>query len=589
MCGILGTNYLSQAINDPGVLNLMSHRGPDSTASFIDGNAGLRISRLAIVNTEVDDQPSYGCDEKYVAIFNGEIYNFNELARDLMKLGHKFPKEFSDAQVIPHMFEEYGIEFASKIDGMFAIAIWDKEKQELILFRDSLGIKPLYYHIDESNILFASEIKPLLLMLSISPKLDWYSLNEFSDNNLVSSPRTIFEGIYSLVPGTYLRISSRETQTKRWFKTWPSRTHNAFNKTRLIDELEDLLMKSIYNQVNHGNCKALLLSGGLDSSLIAVLLKRKLNIQVETFHLAYESQIISKSLETSIASNLASELGFEFNKFTLTAKDYFSRLDQVLETFTQPFGGVTSTYFISQEIAKNHKVCLTGDGADELFGSYRKIQIAARHFYEDFNFKSESMNGKESSINEFLHHANNEKKKLFQKNAQVYAIHEDLIDMRKNLNIFDFELLESQLRLLPDQVLLFSDHLGMAHGLEIRPPFLSKEIIEFSRKLPLELLINKEGTTKFILKQLCRRYFSDEFIERKKEGFMLPLNEWLPTKYGEDWITNKFLEYESSSAELIDVKKARKFTEEYFSGYHSQFFRVYRLGVLMHFLSRHDN
>lgn len=590
MCGILGTTNSISTIREERVRESIAHRGPDSYSIYSSEDVGLLISRLAIINSEHDDQPVHGCDDRFTVIFNGEIYNYKQLSKELEFLGHEFPETFSDAAIIPHLLEEYGKEFAQKIDGMFAIAIWDKVKKELILYRDTLGIKPLYYYVKDEKISFSSEIRSLLEILEIKPQIEFASLQEFSSSNLISSPFTLYKDIFSLEPGTYLQVNEQSATISIWANKRTSRIN--IEKTKkldlAIDELENLLIQSIRDQVSHGNSNALLLSGGLDSSLIAYILKNSVNKEIETYHLAFETVITRKSAETALARKIANDLDYNLNVITIDSKTYFSQIDAALDSFSQPFGGVTSTYFISSEIAKRHKVCLTGDGADELFGSYRNIQRAAKIYYEGQLNSAFDYNFTVKGLDEFLNMSIIKATETGSAHCINHKNREDLLNLEEESNIFDFALLRDQLKLLPDQVLLFSDHLGMAHGLEIRPPFLSKKIIEFSRKLPLEFLIDSAGTTKKILKGLGLRYFNSNFVLREKEGFLLPLEEWFSTKEAKIWVQSKLCDYKNTNNKIINIKSTEIFLNRYFDGFHNDFFSVYRIATLMHFLKNHE-
>jgi asparagine synthase (glutamine-hydrolysing) len=590
MCGILGTNDSVSTIGEARVRESIVHRGPDSYSTYCSEDVGLLISRLSIINAESDDQPVNGCDDRFTAIFNGEIYNYKQLSKELELSGHRFPEAFSDAAIIPHLLEEYGKEFVTKIDGMFAIAIWDKIEKEIILYRDILGIKPLYYFVKDGKISFSSEIRSLLEILNFEPKIEFASLQEFSSSNLISSPFTFYKDIYSLEPGTYLQVNQSSSTIRRWATNTTSRVNikKTTNLDLAIDELEELLIESVSDQVSHGNSNALLLSGGLDSSLIAHILKKCLNKEIETYHLAYETKITRKSVETIMARKIANELDYNLNVITMDSKTYFNQIDAALDSFSQPFGGVTSTYFVSSEIAKENKVCLTGDGADELFGSYRNIQRAAKIFYGRELNSAVEHNLIEKGLEEFLNMSIISADNADSANHIHHKSREDLLNLKEELNIFDFALLYDQLKLLPDQVLLFSDHLGMAHSLEIRPPFLSKKIIEFSRKLPREFLIDRSGTTKKILKGLGLRYFDSNFVLREKEGFLLPLEEWFSTTEAKIWVHNKLYDYKNSNNKIINISSIEIFINRYYEGFHNDFFRLYRMATLMHFLKNHD-
>ena len=232
-------------------------------------------------------------------------------------------------------------------------------------------------------------------------------------------------------------------------------------------------------------------------------------------------------------------------------------------------------------------MCLTGDGADELFASYRNIQNAAHEYYGQGSLVRKNTTDYQSDLDLFFKSSLQDSLPIRKQDA-IYPLESEIEEFKRTTNVFNYSLSESQLHLLPDQVLLFSDHLGMAHGLEIRPPYLSKSIIEFSRKLPLEFLIDSKGTTKVILKELALKYFDDDFVKRKKEGFMLPLEEWMKTSEAKKWTKRKLSEYIDSPNELLDRKSISDFVEEFYLGSNGNFFKLYRLSTLMHFLKNHN-
>ena len=320
MCGILAVRpAISDSEFDLGLVSL-AHRGPDGSSRYIDCDISLGMTRLAIVGSDSLDQPSTDCADSSRVIFNGEIYNFLELQEMLIQRGHKIPSNSSDAAIIPHLYEDFGVHFVNKIRGMFAIILWDSTSNELHLFRDSTGIKPLYFAMNGNKIYAASEIDTILKMAPAPIKLSNSNIKQFVQEQMVSSPNTIWEGIYSVPPGTTITNSiDNPIRVMRWnFSHFPSRRKHLV-VIDAVKKLDSLLRESVNKQFLHGAKPAILLSGGLDSSLIARYIAESGN-STESFHLNFESSSSSKEEDRSNAQRVARNNGFTHTEINLTSE-----------------------------------------------------------------------------------------------------------------------------------------------------------------------------------------------------------------------------------------------------------------------------
>jgi len=570
-------------------LEILQKRGPDGSAFYSDDHLSMGMTRLAIVGSDHLDQPSIDCTGKIRTVFNGEIYNFRELRQLLILKGHAIASNSSDASVIPHLFEEYGIKFINKLHGMFAIILWDASAKKLYLFRDSSGIKPLYFATEENCVLVASEVRAVFALSSKNFQISEENLLSFTRNQMVYSPKTIWNGILSVPPGTFVELGSEGLfRITRWNQTHFPRRSSEPHIANKVTELDKLLNKAVEEQFFHGTTPGILLSGGLDSSIIASYIAR-LGKTPDSYHLYFENASDSKEEDRRYSEELASKLGFNHNEIKLDGETYFRDLDDCLDSFQQPFVGVTSMYFIAREISKLHKSCITGDGADELFGSYRRVQHFAKLHYSGVEYSERTAWVGTGSIEEQLNAGISSSDLTDSVDDKIAHFLENDLAYKSVRNDFDGALMFDQLRLLPEQVLLYSDHLSMVHGLEIRPPFLSESIMKFARSIPVEFLIDKEGETKKILKKLAEKFLPAKFINRKKEGFSVPLEYWLKQDYGKDWIYSNLEKLNDNVYLYLNRSRVTEVTEAFLKGQHSDFFLTYRIIVLSRFLNKIRN
>ncbi|WP_324171523.1 asparagine synthase (glutamine-hydrolyzing) [Sulfurimonas sp.] len=549
MCGIVGfvahqNNKLLKDMNDALV-----HRGPDSLGSFNSKTVSLAMRRLSIVDIESGSQPYYSKDKSIVVVFNGEIYNHKELRNELISKGYCFSSSHSDGEIIPNMYLEYGVDFVNKLNGMFAIALYDVDKQKLLLYRDRLGKKPLYYTSINKEFYFASEIKALLKIKN-DFKIDKHSLINYLQLKNTSAPDTIYEDIKQVNSASYIEYDLRlktYVENKYWDLDFSKKTNLSEHEIskKLITLLEDAVKIRTECDVEYGA----FLSGGLDSSLVCSIITQTHNKNLMTFSLGYKDDFKNKQSDLYHARKLSEKLGTNHYEYILDSKEVFDELSDALRAFDEPFSGTISTYFLTKLISKNVKVALCGDGADELFGSYLTHRLSTP--IENYLNNTQHIKPFDSKEEfEFLKHIADEDIAVWRNKLNVFSDDElnslflsniDIPNPYKNITTTAKTMLDKCLEidekeLLVNQILPFTDRLSMAHSLEVRSPFLDYRIVEFAAQIPSSLKI-KDTVNKYILKKSASKYLDDEIINRPKEGFVLPVYQWIEEEYFDEVYT----------------------------------------------------
>ena len=549
MCGIAGVF----GRRDPDIVRAMIarlyHRGPDDHHVVAGESFTLGASRLSIQDVAHGRQPLTDESGRIVAVQNGEIYNYPTLREHLLKNGHAL-RTHCDTEALPHLYEETGFAMPTRLDGMFALAVWDGKNQTGMLARDRIGKKPLYYYCDVGGALwFASEIKALLVVPTLSRELNPAALHHYLGYKHVPNPLSIFRGIHSLPPASRLtwRPGAAPIIESYWSASWSTRDDftdqdDETLATALLDRLREGVRKRLLSDVPVG----FFLSGGLDSSLTVALAAEVSTQPVKTFTLTYahEASTLGKQADAHWARWTAERFGTEHHEEVVHFTDFPANLRHILGHFDEPFAGVVSTYFLSQLIARHVKVAVSGDGADELFGSYLSHRLAAAlGEWPEVLSTSEFDTAKLSRLHtleswrwrsELLVYSDEEKAQLYTPGfrEQVGALRTDEhlrdhaftgLTARDSLN----RMLEAEFKtIFPDQVLAFTDRLSMAHSLEVRSAFLDTAFVEYAAALPARCKI-RGGVTKFLLKRAASRYFPTQMIHRRKEGFLMPITQWL--------------------------------------------------------------
>ncbi len=608
MCGICGFTGKPNKVVLKKMTDSISHRGPDEEGLYSDGKINLGIRRLSIIDLETGHQPVHNEDKSIWTVFNGEIYNFQKLRKELKERGHKFYTDHSDTEVIVHLYEEYGNDFVHRLNGMFAIALWDKEKGRLLLIRDRIGVKPLFYTNISNNLIFGSEIKAILAHPAYIRDMDYEGIYHYFTFKNIPAPFTAFNGICSLLPGEMLTFSNGEITKHRWWKIRfdEKESYDEFYlKDRILFFLEDAVRLRMISDVPFGAY----LSGGVDSSSVVALMTRFANKPVKTFSLGYEDELKNKEADLYYARKVSEAYKTEHYEYIMSYRELVDDVDNVIGAFDQPFAGTISTYFLSKLIKKHVKVALSGDGADELFGSYLSHRVAQPmyHFKKlnerfknssltedemglfkpcDINFLSNLYNksgGDEIRWRYNLYHfKDDEKEDLLSKDFKNRASRTSSLSLIRE----SFESVTSKDPLnrilemewntqLPDQVLAFVDLLSMAHSVEIRSPFLDYRLVELAATIPGNMKI-RDGNVKDILKKTVEPILPEGITKRPKEGFVLPVFDWMLEKL-RDYCMDMLSEERLQRHGLLNVEYVKNLLNEYHNGNRSYAGKVWNL------------
>lgn len=537
MCGILGFT----GAKAPEVLRSMAqsmvHRGPDEEGFYEQDFVSLGNRRLSIIDISSGQQPASNAAGEVWAVLNGEIYNHVELRTEMEQQGFRFKSHHSDTEVIPHMFEKFGSDFVKRLNGMFGIAVWDRRQSELHLFRDHCGIKPLFYTVANGRLIFGSEIKAILRHPDVKKAPNFRALYHYFTLKNIPAPMTAFEGIFQLRPGEHLTFKNGQIQRRYWWRL-------KFNENLKMSmqegalELRRLLEDSVRLQLRSDAPFGAYLSGGIDSTGVVAIASRIVNKPLKTFTLVYSDEFNGKNMDRSFATQMAAALKTDHHEEVLRAKDVEQAVWKVVDAFDEPFSGTISTYFLTHLISRHVKVALSGDGADELFGSYLNHRLAQPladgkttdpELARLLNLPDEAARRVEQYVfNE------DDKQRLLTPAFLDLADDADTEDLLRALyhqagtqDPLNRALYADFYSLLPDQVLAFVDRLSMQHSVEVRPPFLDPRIVEFAATVPGLMKITREGATKAILKEALKDLLPSDLLHRPKEGFVMPTHIWI--------------------------------------------------------------
>lgn len=561
MCGITGFVGPSDEKLLRAMCASLVHRGPDDAGFYMESGVGLAMRRLAIIDLTTGKQPIANETRDVWVVFNGEIYNYEELRTLLQRRGHHFSTT-SDTETIVHLYEDYGLDFMQHLRGMFAIALWDVKRRRLVLARDRIGEKPLFYTHDERGLLFGSEIKAILQSRR-QRAVDPQSVCDFLAAGYVAGPRTFYQGIQKLPPGHLLVYEQGQASVQRYWRHERTAATNltfAAASEDLNARLQDTIRLCLKSDVEVGA----FLSGGLDSS-VTVALMRKLNAQVQTFSVGYAGQAVGFN-ELPYAQRVAHDLGTQHHELILGAHSSLELLPRILWHYDEPHGEPTSVlvYLLCEFASQRVKVVLGGTGGDETFFGYPRHsgirlleyyrwlpQVIRKHLVERVvTLWPESTKGSRFAkrVKRFvagselppadayltwvnLLHADVRSGLL---SAAVHATAEHPLGdrvLRDYLTQPSAEsLLDRAARLdvegyLPEYQLTYMDRMSMAHGLEVRSPLCDFDLVNFVLSLPADYRL-KGRHSKHILKSVARAWLPSEICERRKVGFDSPIGQW---------------------------------------------------------------
>ena len=560
MCGIYGFSLKKFSKNPKSVLKKMSekiyHRGPDQTGLYIDDNVAMGIQRLSILDIKNGTQPIYSNNKRYVIVHNGEVYNYLKLKNYLQKKGYQFETN-TDTEVIVNLFQHKGKKCLNDLNGMFAFAIYDLKKKEIFIGRDRYGIKPIYFYYDVEQFIFASELKGILCHESVKPSISPDSIDLYLTMEYVPSPYTIFNDIYKLEKGHFLLYDNSKLKKEKWYDI--SFTPKLMYKKEIdyINKLDTLMKDSVRFRTISDVSIGCFLSGGLDSSLITYYLSEISKEKVKTFSIGFEDYSFD---ETNYANIISKHFDTDHNSETFSESKMFELLPNVWKNMDEPFAdpSLLPTFLLSHFTNQQVKVCLSGDGADEIFAGYptylaHKIAslipkqlyslisqtssfLPVRHKNMSFDFKLRQFSRGLRYRNKERHQywlgsfKNNEKQKHYLKYFKNCLSNENNLKqiLKQNSNeLKDWEInLEQDFNFyLTDDMLVKIDRTSMANSLEVRVPYLDHNIVEFMVKCPSKLKYHGI-TSKYLLKQLAKKYLPHEVVNRSKKGFGIPIAKW---------------------------------------------------------------
>ena len=622
MCGISGYYSPQEFFREEDLrkmVQIQQHRGPDAQGHFHEGSVGLGHNRLSILDlSSAANQPMHSHDGRYVLVYNGEIYNYREIASELrLKFNSSF-KTSSDTEVVLESYIQYGEKCLEKFNGMFALAIYDREEKSLFLARDRVGIKPLYYYWDGKNFAFASELKALKALPSIPHDLNNNAIYKFLHLGFIPAPMSIYKSIRKMESGTWFRIQENQMEEKTYWSVFEKITPRIVeDEKEAIVRLSDLIMSSVQYQIKSDVPFGIFLSGGIDSSLISSCAVSLAGVKINTFSIGFEEDRYN---ESAYAKSVASYLGANHTEFVISYKEATALIDEMMDTYSEPFGDSSAIpcMLVSQLARQKVTVTLSGEGGDELFMGYGAYPWARRlnhplvklghrqikNLLEYFPWKFER-HGKyfdRRFPNMLYSHILSQEQYIFSmgeldgfltptfKNSPGALNTDSLInfDIRvKNLSrrlgpeerqaIFDLQFY------LQYDLLTKVDRASMHYSLETRVPFLDHRLIEYSLNLSPKLKI-RNNISKYVLKEILYQYVPKTFFNRPKQGFAIPLENWLKKEL-------YFLIEEDLSKEKIEKYNIVKFSEierikkEFIDGKNYLYNRIWHLIVLHRWLS----
>ncbi len=596
MCGICGVfNFGSHAPVDQAALqranDAMAHRGPDDQGFHINGALGLGNRRLSIIDLPGGHQPIANEDESVWITFNGEIYNYRDLRPDLYSRGHRL-RTNSDTETILHLYEEYDLGFVDHLRGMFALAIWDSRKQRLVLARDRLGVKPLFYFLEPGRLAFASELRALRELLSKKPEIDAQSVHDFFGFRYVPAPRTLYRGIEKLLPG-HLLVADGKGVVSRAYWDVPDEEETAKPPREVAAEVVERLRESVKIRLVADVPLGVFLSGGTDSSAVVAFMSQLGAHPLRTFSVGFDE---SEYSELRFARLVAEQYRTQHQELVVRPENLSSELPRLVSFRAEPLAEPTDVplYLISRSAAQSVKVVLAGEGGDELFAGYPKYAAdrlaglfsslprgAARalirwlpHGQRRVKVALEALsvaNEAERSVAWFAAFSREERESLFAPDflAQVDPGHPARVIesyLAKVANRSPLKrMLYADLKVwLPDNLLLRGDLMTMAASIEERGPFLDQKLVELAARIPTQLLV-RGFRTKMLLKDALRQHVPERALFRRKVGFRVPIAEWFrgPLK---TFVGDLLLSPQALARGYFNVGNMERFVREHFDG-----------------------
>lgn len=581
MCGICGIIDFDKKITDnilEAMLDSIKHRGPDDSGSLKGDYFVAGMRRLSIIDISGGHQPIYNEDKTIVTFFNGEIYNYIELRQKLKQLGHTFSTN-SDTEVIVHLYEQYGISFINQLNGMFGIFLGDLRNNEFYLIRDHFGIKPLYYSINNSTLVFASELKAILKSRLVNESISREAIVNYFNYLYIPSPKTAFNEIHKLEAGTYLKKSRKGVEKVRWYNVSDFCKPTSKKYNELKDEIRYLLEDSVKLQMRSDVPVGAYLSGGVDSSLLTALASKHTEFPINTFSVGFTPTEFD---ELPYAKQVSELFRTNHHELIVTAEDAVKQLPQLMSYMDEPIGdsAVLPSYMVSKLAVSYVKVALSGLGGDELFGGYARYSPLRSKFERllflpkpvlkalrpvfsaikpSYGLQIESLIYPESAANKYH-------KRVQQMSWEMIG---NFTNKVNNKAWFGSDILDTFNKYtgtdeinqrmytdiqtyMTDQLLHLTDRMSMAVSLEARVPLLDHRLVELALSIPSQFKISVTDT-KIILKSAIKDILPDSILHRPKVGFAAPYKTWALTNAMQELITQT-IEGNLVSTGILDKK-----------------------------------
>lgn len=552
MCGVCGfTGEILDRSDREQVLKRMTdvitHRGPDSSGFYCGGGVAMGFRRLSIIDVgEGGDQPIYNEDKTLVLTFNGEIYNYRQLREELLQKGHRFATH-TDSEVLVHGFEEWGPQLLGRLRGMFGFAIWNTKDKSLFLARDYFGIKPMHYSLQGENFLYGSEIKSLLEFPGFRKEFNPRALDTYISFEYVAPPETFFQGVYCLPPAHYLWYRNGKVETHRYWEP-KFQPDESMTEEQAVDAIEKVFEDSVAAHKISDVEVGCFLSSGVDSSYVSTFFQGQ-----KTFTVGFDYG--ERYNEIDYAKDLSAKIGLEHHYKVITPEEYWGNIRKVQYHMDQPLADASciALYFVSKIASEYVKVVLSGEGADELFGGYniyhepddlaaykrlpRFLRLAAaavaRALPFSFRGKSFLIRGSQDIEESFIGNCSmftmEEKRSLLKEGlpcTRPQELTRPIYDRVKGMDdVTKMQYLDLNVWLVGD-ILLKADRMSMANSLELRVPFLDKEVFAVASRLPRRLRVNRENT-KYAMRKAALRRLPPATAQKKKLGFPVPIRVWL--------------------------------------------------------------
>ena len=595
MCGIAGQfNFQRpESVERETIVRMtrsIAHRGPDDEGFFIAGPVGLGFRRLSIIDLAGGHQPMSDAEETVWIIFNGEIYNYRELRAELQEKGHQF-RTNSDTEVIIHGYKEWGTDVFNHLNGMFGLAIWDVKKERLVVARDAMGIKLIYYRIANGQLTFGSEIRAVLAAEDSKPEVDPVALNLFLRFRYTPSPLTILQDIRKLAPGTMLIVEDGQCREERWYNYTPVPFSSPKEDKEATRELLELYRAAVRRHLLSDVPVGILLSGGLDSGLLLALMNEQ-GGPWPAYTIGYGERF--QDDELTDAAETASLFDARHVMIKLDQAEFEKSLPRIVECLEEPIAAssIVPMYFVSERARQDVKVALIGQGPDELFGGYKRhlgvhygewwrglptglrsmVGFAVNGLPRNEMLKRGTRSlGIENRLKRYQHVFSLAPAEtidgLFRDDVLAEEPRHDLAEYWRTLlpqmehtdELGGFQLLEIRSS-LPDELLMYADKLSMAHSLEVRVPYLDRTVVEYVQRLDASSKIRR-GTRKWLHRQICQSYLPPRIMKRKKRGFAVNVvDDWFHSSLKGE-LPELLLDRNSLMFELLQPEPIRKLLE----------------------------